>query len=291
MMRWLLFVLALTTGRAYSQNPIPSEAQKVSPPKQQAKHTKNPSTEDQRGTEKQPLFVKIIDAPNTKAASPKDKKKSSDKPPFIWGMTAEEFSAISTFLLVIVGALTALVLIGQSYFLRRSVNLSRKEFNATHRPRIRIRNFSIFLPDGQEMLWPRTNFAWGFNAVNVGDSDANIVAIIYSTSWTFNASDAIREFEIAPKTYLINAIAKTGTIKKYSIPQAPWEASLDDSGMIHVHVSPGTQFFVIGRILYRDSAGLERNTGFFWKVAANAQIVEGVNVFRKVEDTDYEYED
>ena len=118
-MRWFLLVLALTIGSAWSNDPIPIKD--TTSPQQQTKHAKKPAAKDQRGTEKQPLVVKIENAPKAETDAPKDKEQSSQQSPFIWGMTAEELGAIATCLLVVVGALTALILICQSYFLRRSI--------------------------------------------------------------------------------------------------------------------------------------------------------------------------
>jgi hypothetical protein len=85
--------------------------------------------------------------------------------PFIWGMTPEEATAIFTLALVIVGAVTAAILIFQSIYIRRTVNLARDEFLSAHPPKLVVRRVA-FLHDPLRIQ---------YIVLNAGDTDATIL--------------------------------------------------------------------------------------------------------------------
>jgi hypothetical protein len=145
MRKWIVIAAACCIGAVSlaSNDPIPGTPGKAAGPQQKAGDKKKPTQSNQRGTEDAPLFVQIKDAPKTQPQSSEDSAQHRDKPPFVWGMTAEENTAIATYALVVVGALTAVVLICQSILLRQTVTGARSEFLASHGPRITLRSASV----------------------------------------------------------------------------------------------------------------------------------------------------
>jgi len=282
---WLLIILVLTAGSAWSDDPIPGSTEKIASPQKQASNTKQPTAEDYRGTEKQPLFVKVVDSPQTETNATKNENKSSDKPAFVWGMAAEEATAIFTGLLVVVGALTAAVLIGQSYFLRRSVNLARDEFISTHRPKIRIRHVWI-----RGRIGPSKRITIDVVVVNSGISPAFLRE--------FNAKVLIQPSDrILPQEPYFMDNTKA-TMSDYSLlsgipyvfKDRPGEhLTTDDANGVlqQTHV-----MYCYGYVEYADAAHNIRKTAFFRRLKV-VEIPDGKIVvrFEKEDDPDYEYED
>ncbi|MCX7168451.1 MAG: hypothetical protein NTV11_19570 [Rhodocyclales bacterium] len=173
-MLYVLLIAALLSGEsAWSYDPIPSGAEKIAPPQKQAGHAKKPTTKDHCGTEKAPLFVKVVDCPQTEANATENENQHGDKPARIWRMAAEDATAIFTGFLVGIGALAAAVLLWQANLLRRSVDLARDEFISTHRPRVVLRDVRIVPPAHER----DENAYIKYTLANIGDTAATIVEL------------------------------------------------------------------------------------------------------------------
>src|SRR5712692_2387439 len=103
------------------------------------------------------------------------------------GMTAEEATAFFTLLLVIVGALTAVVLFCQVRLLRQQVRAMRNEFIASHRPIVRLRKL-IAIP-GNNQIQPLCEI------VNIGMTQATIVDSNFQLFAAGSAADATIRYE------------------------------------------------------------------------------------------------
>jgi hypothetical protein len=175
------------------------------------------------------------------------------KPPFIWGMTAEEVTAIFTLALVIVGALTAIVFICQSILLRNQVKTAREEFISTHRPKIRIRY--VVSPNPIIGQQPTAEI----HAANIGETSAVLKEI---------GVDIFTRIKGKPNSGLFNAIPKEFS-DVLTVPPGK-EANMQTIGgscLTEDHVAgilQGTiELCLLGIINYVDGNNVARSTSFF----------------------------
>jgi len=299
-MRWIFLSLAflLVVGVAQSGNPVPSESKEATAPRQHSKNTNTPGVKDPRGTEKQPFVIKIVDDPKAENISAKDEKRSSDKASLIWGMTAEEATAIFTLALVIVGALTAAVLICQSYLLRQQVIAARNEFNAVHRPKIRVR---YVWPKGE--LWGDGKIAIRAQIANVGITRAKIIE--YSARPLVLAKD--KPLPPIPEYRYKVAVNTDPYLESGSSTNLPPNADLDIPGLQVTYIqafshddhsairSGERRLYFLGYVKYEDAGGRPITTAFcrVLERPTGTGSAEEIGRFVRLspENPDYEYED
>ncbi len=130
---------------------------------------------------------------------------------------------------------------------------ARNEFIATHRPKLRIRNFSA-VNFGQVLVYDLQ-----FNIFNIGDSDAKDIRISCAYLWTKNISDVISRFENSPQNLPVVTSIKPGGISTQSVTNLEWEKQNRPDKEIYKREG---RFFIIGRAIYKDRLDVERNTGF-----------------------------
>lgn len=204
---------------------------------------------------------------------------------FIFGLTAEEATAIFTGFLVIVGTVTALIMIVQSYLLRGSVDLARKEFIAAHRPRLRASNVVIRNP-----IHSKTRWFWSGELVsgqlyvtNVGSSIARIVHSHCEVFWRKGTLPMNRPYEgKTPNEFLqfpklVPGAPATGVFQS----ESPMGADFDDLSL----GSFNWRLWVMGYIEYADANDFVRRTDFcrVWTMPDER--------FFPVDDKDYESEE
>jgi hypothetical protein len=133
--RSFLIILALILGvSAYSQNPPPRRGIDGQPKRDQPQSAKQPTSQNQRGTESAPLVIRQIQPPKTAQEAAQDEKDRADK-------TANDrklvdFSGelvIATFILAVVGILQLVVFGVQSHYLRKTVNAAGEQSDAMER--------------------------------------------------------------------------------------------------------------------------------------------------------------
>jgi hypothetical protein len=181
MRKWIVIATTcccLGAAFAASNVPVPGALERTAHPLQQATDKIEPAPSDQRRTEDRPLFMQIRDASKTQARAPATEDQYGGKAALAWGMTAEEHTAVATYALVAVGALTAVVLICQSILLRQTVNGAREEFRASHPPELRIKHV---IARGD--IWGGKPVRVSLVLVNIGKStayirDFNICAVV-----------------------------------------------------------------------------------------------------------------
>ncbi|MGD0905396.1 MAG: hypothetical protein ABR924_21085 [Terracidiphilus sp.] len=165
---------------------------------------------------------------------------------------------------------------------------ARNEFIATHRPRLRIRNFTA---DNFGQVVVRV---LQFNIFNIGDSVAKDIRISYAYLWTEDISDVISLFENSPRNLSVGTPIEPGDISTQSVADLEWEKqNISDKEIFY---RCGRRFFIIGRAIYKDRLGVDRNTGFLReaeisKIQEQGVTIERISGFKKVNDSDYEYED
>jgi len=283
-MRAAFLCLMLVSMPAWSNDPTPGAQQEVAPPSQQSRNAKCPSDKDDNATGKEPFFVKMKDAQKTASNANETKKEGSDKPSFIWGMTAEEATAVFTFYLVIVGALTALVLISQSILLRRQVSAAREEFNAVHRPRIRVRHI---WPIGE--LWGGKQIAINTQIVNAGVTTAKITE--YSATTLLLSAE--NQLPAIPQ-YGYRIVVRNDTFLEsgHSTDLPPISEQIRPiSDEDNAAIRDGKKvLYCFGYVTYEDSKDRPRTTAFCRRLKPPIYGSEN-GKFVLYEDPDYEYED
>jgi hypothetical protein len=164
--------------------------------------------------------------------------------------------------------------VAQGFFLlradkltRRSIELARDEFNATHRPRVKIRVISA-----PEVETDRTA-TFRVVVVNVGDTPANITNYRLK-AWLFTGEESV---EIV--------------LKAEDITQDVWLESGDRQIFEHrtqySWIDPGqSTFWLDGEITYTDGRNLTRRTGFARKCDMKRGTYSVFDLF-----AEYEYED
>lgn len=115
----VIVLVLLVADTAYSDNPTPSSGKESQPEQQQPKSRKKPPAKDDRGTERTPLFIKVVDAPKAQVDPEQNKNDANEKPSTYWGLTANGWTAVFT------GLMVAIVL-GQLFLFLRQLRYIRE---------------------------------------------------------------------------------------------------------------------------------------------------------------------
>jgi hypothetical protein len=244
-----------------------------SPPREEAKTAQQSAPKDQRGTEQFPAFVKIIPTQKTPEEAEADRKEKEQKD------TNDTRLVWFTGLLACIGFLQLLVFGWQGIQLKRTVTaakeatkLARDEFVATHRPKIIVHGMDAKLAGEGELR--HVNFRY----VNAGDTDAFVTSIASHILWTKHsmvpAGIELKRHEVIKDPILLpsgkNGFAITSDEVNF--------VTLVRSGRAGHDIA-----FCVGVVVYRDTNGVERRTGFCRRYDSDRER------WLKVEDQDYEY--
>jgi hypothetical protein len=151
----------------------------------------------------------------------------------------------------------------------QQIGLSRSEFIATHRPRLRIRSVRRFNNN------QANNIKIRFNVVNVGNSTAQLIGSNVLVDF-FNDKPPV-EFDgenvVEPRRFLAGASDSyiASSARRWIVLQSQYQQS--------------RFLFAYGWIVYRDDLNTTYTTSFcrIWNLAGNR--------FARTDDPDYEYED
>jgi hypothetical protein len=249
-------------------------------PNAESKSAQQAAPNDQRGTEQSPAFIKIIPTPQTPAEAESDRKEREDKHRADWWIIK------LTAAIAVVGALQLLVFGWQGIQLMRTVSVTKeavelgnKEFIATHRPKIRIKNVWLL-----NEFWYDHPLKARVVCVNHGESDATIIA--YGVDFLF-----VRRGEMLPPDHPFAFRREVNTRLKAGIsgPFPDLIQQIDESTEVAVRNNKG-DFYCIGYLHYTDGLGNPRTTAFCRKLELNTWL-RGGGQFVRVENSDYEYED
>jgi hypothetical protein len=258
---------------ALSQRPSPTERKTAQPEQQQPKAPQQPAATDERGTEQSPLIIKQLPTPKTQeeaeqARNEREAKAANDQ-------EVIEFDRR----LVTIGWLQLAVFVMQlgvfgyqAFELRKTVaaaakqaNLARDEFNATHRPKLRVRLIRLDRIDGPQIRIRYT-------VVNIGET----LAILKRHEVMLYIRDAdIQQGSLAECRELAGGESFICSVPVTFDRDLRWDFAV--SGEIKVR----------GRIEYEDIRGITRRIGFFRTYDHRR------GYFRKRDDTEdeEEYED
>jgi len=264
-MRIVLFLLfVLGGGSAFAESPPAPTPSRVEAHDSNTDHqnTETKRDKEERGSEKNPLFIKQVH-PEIKTDARENKGKT------VGNWINKDWPEIATTLFTFVLALSTIALWISTRALAR---LSRDEFNATHRPQIIIHTFEKkYLGDG---LLGAT-----FTYVNVGTAPASIVAIESNIYF----SDNIAAEDSKETVRFDNKFLKAGEKDNHTTESSITDMTAVIEGMKVDRGQSRQRIMCQGRIIYADSQGTSRETGF-------CRVYDGDgSCWLRVDNSDYEY--
>lgn len=169
-----LLLAAIENSFGQSQQLSPSGSEGVKPPNVQSQKSDSNPAPDQRDNEQMPLVVKVLptpESPERSAAEAKreDQKAASDER--IARFTERLFWA--TVALSVIAVAQFFAFLWQGWQLKRTVNLARQEFIATHRPKIKIHAVEVT----RREVEGRSFIGASILAFNTGESVAKSVEV------------------------------------------------------------------------------------------------------------------
>lgn len=145
----------------------------------------------------------------------------------------------------------------QGRLTQKSIDLARDEFSATHRPEVIVHNFQVF----RKTFGEEEAIGARFVVVNSGTSDATILDIagtIFRTAY-LRPSSSMPSIGYAGRSLksgeFLNEVEISGT--------PPDTAEVDfEAGFGSPSAAGDAKLWCIGRIVYADTQGRRRETGF-----------------------------
>jgi hypothetical protein len=183
--------------------------------------------------------------------------------------------AIFTGLLFLTGAIQAWLFVWQLGKISEQGKLARDEFNATHRPKLRVRLLKV------KPLEIGKPVEIEYALANIGQNDA---VKIHSEITLKVVAGHLGKEDSWTKEFQISDIATGGCVTPTQVTDAVVSPDWDD-----VLKNPNGKVRIQGIINYEEKSGIRRKTGFF------RECTDGLNRFSRfgTEDiqSDYEYED
>jgi hypothetical protein len=209
---------------------------------------------DQQGAPLPPITVNVIAAPKTDAEKEeerKEKQEKADSDRQIVGLTAAlaRFTEYLFYATAALGAITVVIAIVGVY----QVMLARSEFNATHRPHIRIHSVKFHTPEIKREKDLEQVGATVFYA-NDGDQEAVIESINFSFELRqipLDSDIVLQGVAVLPKTPI------AGGMRGWFQVNDEW-----DVRTVKLTSDNNSRYFFIGRIVYRAPRGGLREMGF-----------------------------
>lgn len=176
----------------------------------------------------------------------------------------------------------------QAQLTRDTIQLARDEFNASHRPRIRIRRMSLegFAGSfGTDFISHGDAIKVEIVITNVGDLPARIVNSRYGFCFFRQGFPTKFSYDENPprlsNTEIVLASGQSKTLEMHGI--AALKAPDIGTRISRQFAVEGWRMFVFGEIVYKDDAGRDRSTGFLRQLQSGR--LDPLNI------DDYEYED
>lgn len=197
------------------------------------------------------------------------------------------FLALFNGLLVMVTAILIAVGIGQGRELKRAVDASKDEFNATHRPRIRVKHLWL-----TEDIWGKEQITVSLGIVNNGTAVAtlNTMGIRFAIVRTGRAIPFEPDIPNIPGVNVAGVKMPVGVWWTY--PNIKNGVQLTDAENTAIQ-NGDSKLYCIGYVSYYDGARNMRITGFCRVLESPPKYLFGKDNsrFRRFDDPDYEYED
>jgi hypothetical protein len=254
----IAFLVVLLLGA--SDPPIPSGGNAQSEGEAQAADKHENSQPNQRGTPEAPFIVQI-QPPGQNRVAPQSQQER------YWYTTSEGWTAAFTLGLFISTT-------GLWVFTAFLWNTVRRDFDATHRPKITVRGFQTLTAGSAD-----EDVSVTFLYVNTGDTNAIVTEI-----GTKIVSGEIISGIIFDRAKIIPNVVLTSGEKEISHVE---DAALYIARLMH-QFSAGTapdHAHLVGFVRYQDRHGRQRETGFCRTFHADGSR------WIKPEDSEYEYQD
>jgi hypothetical protein len=165
-----------------------------------------------------------------------------------WRWLTKDPVADATMVLAAVTGILAFVSIFQ-------IRLSRREFIATHRPRIRVRGLHIADPNGDVTGDPVVVM---FFAHNVGETPATLTGVMGTIHITRNTTAPLPANLAFGYRQQLNIILSAGEQEIFMIE----DGTIVPEAMRTAVYTGDRPLYCIGAMQYRDDNGVERTTGF-----------------------------
>jgi hypothetical protein len=234
---------------------------------------------------------------NTAATDPKQTKEPSSasekdddevRKRAIEDLQAQKDQATYALYLVVIGAVTAVLLIYQLILLRRQVAGARAEFNATHRPRIAVRQVSLKDAGGTT---DQSMFGAEYVVANTGDTYARIIEV-NARLWVTEANENLPAVPPYGRSVFKERCIAPGESGKFAhsecvgnIDQPRFrDLSLRIKINRHMTVSRSGMLF-LGYVIYEDGNKIRRTTAFLREYRYDLQR------FEPIRHPDYEFQD
>lgn len=249
----------------------------------------------ERGTEQSPVIVKILPAEESEEktaadAHREDEKTKNDRQLTLF--TARLFWA--TVALSVIALFQLFVFGWQGIQLKRTVNLGREEFNATHRPRMRLKHVWF---TGDQFAW-RLNGPLEVNLdiVNIGNTKARVTWINYASIILPTGQPLPQRppyDEIPPNDGVrISRFQTMGDLAGgITLARTVCDGIVDNRDVTEI-LWGRKRLYLVGSIEYWDAAGL-RQTAFCRSLTYSEYPPKTLEAgrFEVENDPDYEYED
>jgi hypothetical protein len=288
-------VLLAMLSWAYSQEPAPTPGKESQQPQTQTTESNYSTGNYQRGTEQVPLIVKIIPATDGAEKAADKGNKELDK-----AAADQEVAKFTRLLFIATAALAAIAVLQllvfgyQGYELRRTVNASRDEFLATHRPKIRIKHLWL-----RSDIWHDEPITVDLVCVNTGTAEAILEEVGLDYHVVRNDRAIPGSSNSATGSPAINAVFKFGGQKLpcgRNWPTHDINIGRALTAQENADIQQGrSKLYCVGFVSYLDGSDPPRMrvTGFCrvltFPQGAVAHI--GNSRFRRFRDPDFEYED
>jgi len=263
----ILILAALLTAQA----PISKGKAQPPPPSATVTESSAQAASPQSSGQAQPAFEDTGKATAQNTANERADRAQNEK----WTLIYIGAGAVFTALLFLTGAIQAWLFVWQLRKISEQGKLARDEFNATHRPKLRVRLLKVNpLEIGKPVQIE-------YIVANIGENDAvkvrSEITLKVITGHGGEEKSWTNEFQMAD---VITGGCNTPTHVTGAIVNPDWDDILKN---------PNGAIRILGTITYEEKSGIRRKTGFF------RECTDGLNRFSRfgTEDIqrDYEYED
>jgi len=297
---WFAIAMLLALGGgswAQPQQPSPQSSQQQ-------------RTQDERGSDKSPVVVKVL--PAEKSKDEIDREKASQEAERQLVNLTGDLARYTKLLFIATGLLGIITagLVAVGFFqvrdakasiavsvkaakaAEKSAKVAESQFLVAHRPRLRVRHVTI-IDAGVGIGHPTIFFEPGaviegaLSVVNVGGTDARIIRSLYriyfsKTGLPIRSPLDTSDLVLIEKHTILKVGESLVAVVRDKIAMEPDP----DHGMIELRQfnREGWVIYVMGEIRFQDEEGNDRFMGFCRELQSDGR-------FRAVNDPDYEYED
>jgi hypothetical protein len=201
----------------------------------------------------------------------------------LWDRTWEDPVAFYTFILSVFTAVLGIATVATLVLGVLQILLSRREFHATHRPRLTVHAVEPWTDVWENENTGQRTFTLGAGVVyfNTGESPMIVTEIMGQIERHDFPLPSSLDLTFSQRIGARNKPLASGARERFIVP-----SKLDPEHLKALQRTDGakiTNYFCIGRITYRDEAGISRQAGYCWRYDASGQR------WLRVEGSEYNY--